>query len=42
VLQAALKAEMVDHLVYERGVSPPRGSGNHRNGVGAETAVAWC
>src|SRR6266508_264857 len=37
VLQAALEAEMGDHLGYERGEAPPPGSGNHRNGSSAKT-----
>lgn len=38
VLQAALEAEMADHLGYERGGAPPPGSGNHRNGSSPKTA----
>jgi putative transposase len=37
VLQAALEAEMADHLGYERGEAPPPGSGNQRNGSSAKT-----
>jgi putative transposase len=37
VLQAALEGEMVEHLGYERGETPPPGSGNHRNGTSAKT-----
>jgi putative transposase len=37
VLQAALEAEMADHLGYDRGDAPPPGSGNHRNGSSAKT-----
>lgn len=37
VLQAALEAEMADHLGYERGEMPPPGSGNHRNGSSPKT-----
>lgn len=37
VLQSALEAEMVDHLGYERGDTPPGGIGNHRNGSSAKT-----
>jgi transposase-like protein len=37
VLQAALEAEMADHLGYERGEVPPAGSVNERNGSSAKT-----
>ena len=37
VLQAALEAEMADHLGYERGETPPVGSANERNGSSAKT-----
>jgi putative transposase len=37
VLQTALEAEMADHLGYERGETPPGGSGNLRNGTSAKT-----
>jgi putative transposase len=37
VLQTALEAEMADHLGYERGETPPGGSGNQRNGTSAKT-----
>jgi putative transposase len=37
VLQAALEAEMADHLGYDRGESPPAGSANERNGSSAKT-----
>ena len=37
VLQAALEAEMTDHLGYERGETPPPGLGNHRNGSSVKT-----
>jgi putative transposase len=37
VLQAALEAEMVEHLGYERGEHPAAPSGNHRNGSSAKT-----
>lgn len=33
VLQAALEAEMSDHLGYEKGEPGGAGSGNHRNGT---------
>ncbi|GAA0279115.1 hypothetical protein GCM10009527_089340 [Actinomadura nitritigenes] len=33
VLQAALEAEMTDHLGYERGECPAHPTGNHRNGT---------
>jgi putative transposase len=33
VLQAALDAEMADHLGYEKGQRPPFAMGNHRNGA---------
>ena len=37
VLQTALEAEMAEHLGYERGETPPPGSGNHRNGSSPKT-----
>ncbi|GAA2171882.1 IS256 family transposase [Actinomadura napierensis] len=37
VLQAALEAEMTEHLGYERGQRPTAPSGNHRNGSSAKT-----
>ncbi|MFA1551864.1 IS256 family transposase [Actinomadura chokoriensis] len=37
VLQAALEAEMAEHLGYERGERPAGPSGNHRNGSSAKT-----
>ncbi|MER6813584.1 transposase [Spirillospora sp. NPDC000708] len=37
VLQAALEAEMTEHLGYERGERPAAPSGNHRNGTSAKT-----
>nr|WP_308209986.1 transposase [Actinomadura madurae] len=37
VLQAALEAEMTDHLGYDRGERPARPTGNHRNGTSART-----
>ena len=39
VLQAALDAEMADHLGYERGERPPVPAGNHRNGTSPKTAL---
>lgn len=39
VLQAALDAEMTDHLGYEKGDRAGRGSGNHRNGTSAKTVL---
>ena len=39
VLQAALDAEMADHLGYEKGERPPFPSGNHRNGTSAKTVL---
>ncbi len=37
VLQAALEAEMADHLGYDRGETPPAGTANERNGSSAKT-----
>ncbi|SEG75232.1 Transposase, Mutator family, partial [Thermomonospora echinospora] len=37
VLQAALEAEMTEHLGYERGEHPAAPTGNHRNGSSAKT-----
>ncbi len=37
VLQAALEAEMADHLGYDRGETPPAQAGNERNGSSAKT-----
>ena len=37
-VEAALHAEMTDHLGYERHAPQGRGSGNSRNGVTAKTA----
>ncbi|TDD91109.1 IS256 family transposase [Actinomadura darangshiensis] len=37
VLQAALEAEMTDHLGYDKGERPARPTGNHRNGTSAKT-----
>jgi putative transposase len=39
VLQAALDAEMADHLGYEKGERPPFPSGNHRNGTSPKTVL---
>ena len=39
VLQAALDAEMADHLGYERGDRPPFPAGNHRNGTSPKTVL---
>jgi len=39
VLQAALDAEMADHLGYERGERPPFPAGNHRNGSSPKTVL---
>jgi len=39
VLQAALDAEMTDHLSYAKGDRAGRGSGNHRNGTSAKTVL---
>lgn len=37
VLQAALEAEMTEHLGYERGQHPTVPSGDHRNGSSTKT-----
>uniref|UniRef100_UPI0003AD16BE IS256 family transposase n=1 Tax=Actinomadura welshii TaxID=3103817 RepID=UPI0003AD16BE len=37
VLQAALEAEMSDHLGYDRGERPAEPTGNHRNGSSSKT-----
>lgn len=37
VLQAALEAEMSDHLGYDKGERPDRPTGNHRNGSSSKT-----
>src|SRR4029077_15241836 len=37
VLEAALDAELTDHLGYERGAPAGRGSGNARNGISEKT-----
>ena len=39
VLQAALDAEMADHLGYEKGERPPFPTGNHRNGTSPKTVL---
>ena len=39
VLQAALDAEMADHLGYERGDRPPFPADNHRNGTSPKTVL---
>ncbi len=39
VLQAALDAEMADHLGYEKGERPPFPCGNHRNGTSPKTVL---
>lgn len=39
VLQAALDAEMTDHLGYEKGQRPAYAGGNHRNGTSANTVL---
>ena len=39
VLQAALDAEMADHLGYEKGERPPFPAGNHRNGTSPKTVL---
>jgi Transposase, Mutator family len=39
VLQAALDAEMTDHLGYEKGTRPPFPAGNHRNGTSPKTVL---
>jgi putative transposase len=39
VLQAALDAEMADHLGYDRGERPPFPVGNHRNGSSPKTVL---
>src|SRR3954447_9857173 len=37
VLEAALGAELSEHLGYPPGQAPPGGAGNHRNGHTAKT-----
>ena len=39
VLQAALDAEMADHLGYEKGERPAFPAGNHRNGTSPKTVL---
>jgi transposase-like protein len=39
VLQAALDAEMTEHLGYEKGERPARPDGNHRNGRSSKTVL---
>jgi putative transposase len=39
VLQAALDAEMADHLGYEKGQRPAVPAGNHRNGTSPKTVL---
>jgi transposase-like protein len=39
VLQAALDAEMADHLGYEKGQRPPFPVGNYRNGTSPKTVL---
>jgi hypothetical protein len=39
VLQAALDAEMADHLGYEKGQRPAHAGGNHRNGTSAKIVL---
>jgi transposase-like protein len=39
VLQAALDAEMTDHLGYEKGQRPAHAGGNHRNGTSAKIVL---
>lgn len=39
VLQAALDAEMAEHLGYEKGERPPFPAGNHRNGTSPKTVL---
>jgi putative transposase len=39
VLQAALDAEMTEHLGYEKGERPARPGGNHRNGRSPKTVL---
>lgn len=37
VLQAALEAEMTEHLGYDKGERPAQPTGNHRNGTSSKT-----
>ncbi|TDC77350.1 IS256 family transposase [Actinomadura sp. 7K507] len=39
VLQAALEAEMSEHLGYDRGERPAEPTGNHRNGTSSKTVA---
>lgn len=39
VLQAALDAEMADHLGYDKGERPPFPTGNYRNGSSPKTVL---
>jgi hypothetical protein len=39
VLQAALDAEMTEHLGYEKGERPSQSGGNHRNGHSPKTVL---
>jgi putative transposase len=39
VLQAALEAEMTEHLGYDKGERPTAPSGNHRNGTSPKTVL---
>jgi putative transposase len=39
VSQAALDAEMTDHLGYEKGQRPAHAGGNHRNGTSAKIGL---
>ncbi|MGI8336941.1 IS256 family transposase [Actinomadura scrupuli] len=39
VLQAALEAEMAEHLGYDKGERPQVPSGNHRNGTSVKTVL---
>jgi len=39
VPQAALDAEMADHLGYDKGERPPFPAGNHRNGTSPKTVL---
>ena len=39
VLQAALDAEMAEHLGYDKGERPPFPAGNHRNGSSPKTVL---
>ena len=41
-VEAALRAEMADHLGYDRHDRVGRGSGNSRNGLTAKTVLGCC